>query len=698
MNLRRILRRSREDAELSQELESHIQHEVDDNVACGMSPEEARRQAYIRLGNPLVIRERVWESNRIAVIEDLWRDLRYAVRTLSRTPGFTCVVVLVMALGIGANTSIFSFLDSLLLRSLPVSDPSSLVVLKWHAKASHLSGQQDFVMESMSGHTDDDPRLGLTSGIFPYPAFELLEKDNTVFSDLFAYCQSREVRTLNVVVRGQAQIAGGELVSGSYFRGLGVVPVAGRLIAPDDDRIGAASVAIVSHGFGERYFGGAANAVGQPIVINGLPFTVVGVAPAEFFGVDPAMAPDIYLPMHTNVLLGAQIPFGFTNADYVSANYYWIEVMARLRPGVTVEQAQATLAPRFQQWVATTAHNDAERSNLPVLYLQEGASGLDTLRRRYSKPLYLLMTLVGLILAIACSNVANLMLSRAASRKREIALRLSQGASRFRVIRQLLTESVLLSLAGGLVGVLLAVFGIRVLTVMLSGTSGGSSLKADLDGRVLLLSVSLSLLSGVLFGLAPALQSTKPNLVAALKETQSTKSQTHRLFWNARGMDALVVGQIAISVLMLVAAGLFARTLSNLQSVNLGFNRDNLLLFQLNARQAGHKDAEISALYRELQQRFAAIPGVQAATLADTSLIEAGDGLPIGVPGQLPSPDFRFLPVGERFLTTMQIPLLAGRDFGDQDRPRSKPVAIINEEFARIRFPRENPIGRHLYM
>lgn len=698
MNLRRILRRSREDAELSQELESHIQHEVDDNVACGMSPEEARRQAYIRLGNPLVIRERVWESNRIAVIEDLWRDLRYAVRTLSRTPGFTCVVVLVMALGIGANTSIFSFLDSLLLRSLPVSDPSSLVVLKWHAKASHLSGQQDFVMESMSGHTDDDPRLGLTSGIFPYPAFELLEKDNTVFSDLFAYCQSREVRTLNVVVRGQAQIAGGELVSGSYFRGLGVVPVAGRLIAPDDDRIGAASVAIVSHGFGERYFGGAANAVGQPIVINGLPFTVAGVAPAEFFGVDPAMAPDIYLPMHTNVLLGAQIPFGFTNADYVSANYYWVEVMVRLRPGVTVEQAQATLAPRFQQWVATTAHNDAERSNLPVLYLQEGASGLDTLRRRYSKPLYLLMTLVGLILAIACSNVANLMLSRAASRKREIALRLSQGASRFRVIRQLLTESVLLSLAGGLVGVLLAVFGIRVLTVMLSGTSGGSSLKADLDGRVLLLSVSLSLLSGVLFGLAPALQSTKLNLVAALKETQSTKSQTHRLFWNARGMDALVVGQIAISVLMLVAAGLFARTLSNLQSVNLGFNRDNLLLFQLNARQAGHKDAEISAFYRELQQRFAAIPGVQAASLADTSLIEAGDGLPIGVPGQLPSPDFRFLPVGERFLTTMQIPLLAGRDFGDQDRPRSKPVAIINEEFARISFPRENPIGRHLYM
>jgi len=698
MNLKRILRRSREDAELSQELGSHIQHEIDDNVARGMTPDEARRQAYIRLGNPLVIRERVWETNRIAVLEDLWRDLRYAVRTLTRAPGFTFVVVLVMALGIGANTSIFSFLDSLLLRSLPVSDPDSLVVLKWHAKSLHSSGQQDFVMESMSGGTDDDPKLGMTSGIFPYPAFELLEKDNAVFSDMFAYCRSREVRTLNVVIRGQAQIAGGELVSGGYFRGLGVVPAAGRMIARDDDRIGAPPVVVVSHAFGERYFGGSANGAGQPIVINGLPFTVVGVAPAEFFGVDPSTAPDIYLPMHTNVLLGAQIPFGFTSADYLGANYYWVEVMARLRPGVTLQQAQTALAPRFEQWVSTTAHNDAERANLPALSLQEGASGLDTLRRRYSKPMYLLMTLVGLILAIACSNVANLMLSRSASRKREIALRLSQGASRFRVIRQLLTESVLLSVAGGLVGVLLAVWGIRVLTAVLSEASHGSGLRADLDGRVLVLLVSLSLLSGVLFGLAPALQSAKLNLVTALKETQSTQARVRHSFWNARGTDVLVVGQIAISVVMLVAAGLFVRTLSNLQLVDLGFNRDNLLLFQLNARQSGHKDSEISGFYCELQERFASIPGVQAASLADTSLIEAGDGLPISVPGKQPNNDFRFFPVGPRFLTTMQIPLLAGRDFGDQDRPKSKAVAIVNEEFARISFPGENPIGRHLYM
>jgi macrolide transport system ATP-binding/permease protein len=698
MNLKRILRRSREDDELSQELESHIQHEIDDNLARGMNPQEARRQAYIKLGNPVMIRERVWEANRIAVLEGVWRDLRYAVRMLMRTPTFTCVVVLIMALGIGANTSIFSFLDSLLLRSLPVSDPSSLVVLKWHAKSVRSPGQQDFVVESMSGTTDDDPKLGMTGGIFPYPVFELLEKDHAMFSDVFAYCKSTEVRTLNVVVRGQAQIAGGELVSGTYFRGLGVVPAAGRLISPDDDRIGALPVAIVSHAFAEKYLGKAANAAGQPIVINGLAFTVAGVAPAEFFGVDPSTSPDIYLPMHTNVLLGAQIPFGFTGSDYLDRNYYWVEVMARLRPGVTLKQAEAALAPRFQQWVATTTHGEAERSNLPALYLQEGASGLDTLRRRYSKPLYLLMTLVGWILAIACSNVANLMLSRAASRKREIALRLSQGARRLRVIRQLLTESVLLSLVGGLVGVLLAVWGIRVLTVLLSGTSGGGGLQAELNWRVLVLSVSLALLSGVLFGLAPALQSTKLDLVAALKETQSIKARVRHSFWNARGTDVLVVGQIAISVVMLVAAGLFVRTLSNLQSVDLGFNRDNLLLFQLNARQSGHKDPEINQFYGHLRERFAAIPGVREASLADTSLIEAGDGLPISVPGKLPNDDFRFMPVGPRFLTTMQIPLLAGRDFGDADRSGSQAVAIVNEEFARVAFPGENPIGRHLYM
>jgi len=386
VNLKRFFLRSHEDADLKLELESHLQHEIDDNLARGLSPQEARRQAHLKLGNSLVIRDRVWESNRIAWLEDLWRDLRYAMRILARIPSFTFVALLVMALGIGANTAIYSFLDSLLLRSLPVSDPKSLVVVSWHSKPWVRGDDRHFVMQSMSGDVDPDSKLGAVSGNFPYPAFALAN-DESVFSHVFSYAHAREVRTLSVSIKGHAETASGELVSGDYFNGLEVVPAAGRPIVDDDDRIGAPAVAVLSYAFSEAHFGGPTNAAGQAILINNLPFTVVGVAPPEFFGVDPSMAPDVYLPMHTNVLLGAEIPFGFTADDYLDAHYYWLEIMARLRPGVSMAQAEAKLAPRFAQWVTTTAQDDKERANLPVLFLREGAGGLDTLRRQFSKPL-----------------------------------------------------------------------------------------------------------------------------------------------------------------------------------------------------------------------------------------------------------------------------------------------------------------------
>jgi macrolide transport system ATP-binding/permease protein len=688
---RRFFGRGNKDADLALELESHVAHEIDANLARGMSPEEARRQANVKLGNPLVIREKIWEASRIAWLEDTWRDLRYAARTLRKTPGFTCVALLVMALGIGANTSIYSFLDALLLCSIPVSDPSSLVVLNWHAKS-----ERDSVMESTSGWTGDDPELGVISGIFPYAAFELFQKDNAVFSDVFAHCRTREVRTLNVVIKGQAETAAGDLVSGNYFQGLGIVPGAGRLIIPDDDRFGAPTVAVISHSFSERYFG-TADAAGQSILINNLPFTVIGVAPPEFFGVDPSIAPDIYLPMHTNVALGAQIPFGFAPADYLDAHYYWVEVMARLRPGVTLEQAQSEVASRFEQWVATTARNDQQRADLPVLYLKEGSGGLDTLRRQYSKPLYVLMTLVGLILAIACSNIANLLLARAASRKREIALRMSEGASRSRIIRQLLTESVLLAGLGGALGVLLAFWGIRLLSVLLTGGDGQAGLHAELNWHVLGVAAVLALVTGVVFGLVPALQSTKLDLVSSLKETRSGESRAHSS-WRISISQVLVVGQIAVSLLMLVAAGLFVRTLSNLQSVSLGFNRENLLLFELNARQTGHKDPEISEFYGNLRDRLAALPGVRDVTLAQGSLLRGESQMPISLPGLPPIQGTRYFSVGPDFMTTMQIPIVAGRDIQERDRLGSPAAAVINQEFARLNFPGQNPLGHHLLL
>ncbi len=693
MNFKRIFGRRSEDSDLAQELESHLAHEIDDNLARGMTPDEARRQAYVRLGNPLRIRDRVWEANRLAGIEDLGRDLRYAARMLRRAPSFTCVALLVMALGIGANTAIYSFLDSLLLRALPVSDPASLVVINWHAP----TWRGDFVLQSMSGNIDDDPKLGSVSGIFPYDALGVFQSNSKVFSDVFAYAHTRGVRTINVSIKGQAEVAGGELVSGDYFNGLRVVPAAGRLIGPDDDRVGAPPVAAVSYAYSEKHFGGAAAAAGQNVLINNQPFTIVGVAPPEFFGVDPSAAPEIYAPIQTNLLLEANDPFGFKASDYLDDHYYWMEAMARLRPGVTMAQAQAELGPKFHQWVAATAKTDEQRSKLPEIVLRAGAGGLDTLRREYSKPLYLLMTLVGLILAIACSNVANLLLARATSRRREIALRLSEGASRAQIIRQLLTESVLLAVLGGALGTLLAVWGIRLLDTLLA-QSGGEVLHAELNWHVLALTAALALVTGVLFGLVPALQLTRVDLVSALKETRAGQlgARPQRSVWRVSVRQVLVVGQIAASLLMLVAAGLFVRTLSNLQAVSLGFNRENLLLFRLNAPQAGLKDAEVLDFYRRVREQLAAMPGVQSAGLARDSLLSGEDSIPISTVGAAPNGHICYLQVGPDFLKTMQIPILEGRDINEHDRPGSQPVAVISEELARESFPGRNPVGQHL--
>ena len=683
-----IRRRSRE-AELLEELRFHLEEEAEERQAQGLADEEARLAARREFGNTTMVQESTRAMSTWVLLEQLVQDLRYAARTMLNNKAFTALVVLSLALGIGANTAIFSFMDAILLRSLPVADPQSLVVLNWHAKA----GGRALVMHGMSGTTYGDSKSGTTAGIFPYPAFELFRKNDSLFSSVFAHCQSFQVRILNVAIKGQADLTTGWNISGDYFRGLGVPPAAGRLINSDDDRPGAPAVAVVSYGFAERQFGGAANAAGQPIEIDNLPFTVVGVTPPEFFGVDPGAAPDVYLPMHTNELLGAGHQFGFRPSDYNEPNYYWVDVMARLRPGVSLAQAQAVLAPQFREWVSSTATNDKERANLPELVLKEGAGGLDSLRQEYSKPLYVLLTLVALILALACANVANLLLARSASRRREMALRLSVGAGRFRIVRQLLTESVLLASLGGALGVLFAIWGIRFLTLLLGNGQANFTLHAELNWHVLAVVAALSLLTGVLFGLAPALESTRLDAMPALKEARV--GDTFRRMSLSR---VLMVGQIAISMLMLVAAGLFVRTLSNLQSIELGFNRENVLLFQVDARKAGHKDPEIASFYANLRRRFIAMPGVRSASLSEGSLLGGETGLPIGVAGAPVNDANRILTVGPAFFATMQIPILAGRDFDERDRPGAPAVAVINEVFAKANFGDKNPIGRHVLL
>jgi macrolide transport system ATP-binding/permease protein len=399
--------------------------------------------------------------------------------------------------------------------------------------------------------------------------------------------------------------------------------------------------------------------------------------------------------MHASVSIEAADPLGDGARRFLDRNDYWIEVMARLRPGVTREQAQAALGPQFQQWAESTVTKKRELEALPALVVQQGGSGVETLRRRYSQPLYFLMALAGLILAIACANIANLLLARATARKSEVALRLSLGAGRLRLIRQLLTESVLLAALGGSLGILVAIWGIQSLTAMLSSGETDFTLHANLNWHALSVVVALSLLTGILFGLAPALRSTRVDVVPALKKVRAgeTGSRTHPSL-----SRVLVVSQIALSVLMLVAAGLFARTLSNLQSVELGFNAENVLLFEVDARKAGHKDPEISTFYDDLQKRFSAIRGVLCASLSHESLIQAGSGLRIHLPGAKYDPATRYLAVGQDFFKTMQIPVLAGRDIEKRDQPGSTKVAVVSELFARTNFGDQNPLGRHIIL
>jgi macrolide transport system ATP-binding/permease protein len=697
--LRWFTERRRKEDELAEELQFHLDEETELRRAEGLSTDQARWAARRDLGNLTCVQESTRATWTWLFFDQLVQDLRYALRMMVNNRGFTALAVLSLALGIGANTAIYSFMDSMLLRSLPVADPASLVVLNWHSKDPREMGKAKgnwapHVMHGMSGHTYDDPRTGMTTGIFPFPIFELFTKSDAVFSSLFAYYPSG---TRTLTINGQAGTASGEYVSGEYFRGLAVAPAAGRLIVPEDDRAGASPIAVISFAFSQGRFGGPANATGQSILVDNVPFTVAGVTAPEFYGVDPAAAPDLYLPMHTNLLLDGATVWAPTPPNYVDQNYYWIEIMGRLRPGVSLAQAQAVLAPPFHQWVAGTATNDDERANLPALLVKEGAGGLENLRRQYSKPLYVLLTIVSLILALACANTANLLLARAAARKREMALRLSLGAGRPRVMRQLFTESVLLASLGGALGVLFAVWGVRSLTLLLSNGQENFTLRAELNWHVLSATLALSLLSGVLFGLAPAIQSTRADLMPALKENRVGEPRTRAryAFLRMNLSHALVAFQIAISLLILVAAGLFGRTLSNLQSVQLGFNGENVLLFQLNAQQVGHREPEIVTFYADLRKRFEAIPGVRHASFSHSSLIGAGRQLPISVSGT-PARGTRILNTGPGYLTTMQIPILLGREIGERDQPSSPPVAVVNDLFARTNFGRENPVGRHI--
>jgi len=621
-------------------------------------------------------------------VEQLGQDIRYALRMIARSPAFTALAALSLALGIGANTAIYSFMDAILLRSLPVQDPEALVLVQYHTK------KFPSVSHGFSGSNFKDNKLGMVSGNIPYPAYESLREANTVLSSLFGFAQAGQ---MNMLVGNVGAIGQVEYVTGDCFRTLGVRGAAGRLFDDTEDRTGAAPVAVVSYRYAERRFGDAAKAVGHPVLLNNVPFTVIGVTAPEFLGMYPGRAIDIFVPMHSSAAFATAAQQASLNTRYTDRNRFWVQVIGRLRPGVTMAQAQAVLGPVFQGYMNAAATNDKERSDLPQFYLQGAAGGMDFLRRRYTKPLYVLMTLVGLILAIACANLANLLLARAAGRRKEMAVRLSLGAPRQRIIRQLLTESLLLASVGGGLGILVGIGGIRLLSVLLANGDENFLLNADLNWHVLAATIGVSLGAGLLFGLAPALQSSGVDLTPALK-TARGGGPVRRGWWRASLTRVLVVTQIAISLLLLVAAGLFLRTLSSLNSISTGFHQERVLLFSVNAWQLGYRGDALARFYENLRQRLAGVPGVRTASLSNITLISnsmsssdlsAVDGRPVDKDKN----EAYVLTIGPAFFDTLQIPILLGRDLNAADLNGRR--VLVNELFAKRHFGNASPLGRH---
>ncbi|HEX7295524.1 MAG TPA: ABC transporter permease, partial [Pyrinomonadaceae bacterium] len=631
-------------------------------------------------------------------MQRLSQDLRYAIRNFIKQPGFYLIAIVTLALGIGANTALFSVVDAVLLKKLPVKDPDQLVLF------NSASGRE-FNPGGHTGNLDLDPGTGrFTRSSLPYQTFVRLREKRGTLTDVVAFGSV----PMNVNAQGQVEVATGQAVSGNYFDVLGVPAYLGRTIQETDDQAGATPVAVLSHRYWSTRFGGDRNLVGQQINLNNIAFTVAGVAPQGFAGtMQVGSSQDIYIP-----LVWEQQIRGEGSAMKRAA--WWLRVMGRMKPDTTIEQARASLEPAFQQSViehraileAQTREEGAgplpvlEPKNYPHLGAFAGAQGEMTMRRFYEQPLRLLLGVVLLVLVIACANVGNLMLVRASAREREIAVRFAMGASRWRVVRQLLTESVLVATLGGAIGVLFALW-IKDSLLIVSDWSGAAMKGLDprLDLRVLAFTVGLSLLTGVIFGLIPALKASSINLTPALKDSGRSSTLATRS-WLTR---SLVVVQVSVSVVLLIGAGLFVRTLLNLQRVDAGFNEQNLLLFTIEPGLIGYKDERLATLYKQISQRIEAVPGVRAATFSQNALLSlsAHNGT-FFLPGTKPGSDGRIPPAGElyihevreNFLETMQIPLLMGRQLTPQDDANAPKVAIINETFAKKFFPNESPIGK----
>ncbi|HKC88320.1 MAG TPA: ABC transporter permease, partial [Blastocatellia bacterium] len=626
-------------------------------------------------------------------MNSLLQDLRYGARMSLKRPGFTLIAIVTLALGIGANTAIFSVLNAVLLRTLPVRNPQQLVVLS------------------------DPDSHGMSAGLFQgerfsfaYHEFEELRDHNQVFSGVFAV--SGWPSTQRVALDAASQSAEAEparisMVSGAYFTVLGVAAIRGRMFTNEvDEEKAETPVAVISYDFWKNRCALDPDIIGRKLRLRRVAVEIVGVAPAGFFGETVGWSPDIWVPLTLQPRVSPMWEDFLARSKDMKHKVLWLQVMARLKPGVTLALAQAGVNLTFQRMLRVEADEQiaaAERKDYlnQSIRLRDGSRGASVLQAAFGKPLLILMGVVGLVLLIACANVANLLLARAATRQREFAVRVALGAGRMRLIRQLLTESVLLALAGGGAGWLLALWAEALLLRLVSQDSTPVPLELPPDASVLGFTLGVSTLTGILFGLAPAFRAVRVNLIAVLKGAATGTSQGDNQGRRVTAGRLLVVGQVALSLLLLIVAGLFIRSFQKLTRLNSGYDRERLLLVDINPEPGDYPGEARKRLDRRLLERLRAIPGVSSATLSSRGLFDYrevnmnvwldGDPPPSG---QGSSPVFDF--VGPHYFTTLGIRLLAGREIGPQDGGHASRVGVINQTMARAYFGDANPLGRRL--
>ena len=645
--------------ELDEELRTYLETSIEQKVRGGMARTDAIRAARAEMGSLESVKDQTRDVGWEAGLESVWRDVRYSVRTLRKSPGFTTVAVLTLALGIGATTAIFSMLDAVIFKSLPVRNPEELVVVR--------GGGQ-------------------------YSAFQAFRQHTEIFVDLFA---SGGVSPLDVEIQnGVREPTDVSLVSGSYFSTLGVHAAVGRTFTVDEDRApGDHPIAVASYGYWQRRFGRDAAILNRVVHISGMPITIVGVAAPGFFGEQVGVAPDLWVPL---TMWGQVVP---GRNLLQSPGTSWLRVIGRVRPGAATSGVQPGLT-RTLQLVVTEIFgpkaSDEVRREIAsaTVTLEPAGRGVSNLRAKFARPLQLLMGAVVLVLLIACANIANLLLARAAARRREIDLRLALGMGRARLIRQLLTESVVLAALGGAMGVAFAWIGREALLRLISADGSRLPVAVATDTRLLLFVALISSATAILLGLAPAWQSARSSVATSLVARSRVGGQ--------RLSALLVVAQVALSLVLLMGAGMFLRTIANLRSVDLGFAPEQLLILDVNPQAAGYSGDRAIALNRRLLERLAVVPGVSSVSFSENAVLMGRDSStnlmrPEGfVAGPEGFPRTHWDVVGPRYFSTMGTPLLAGRDFSERDDVGAPHVVAINEEMARLFFADANPIGRRL--